>query len=101
MDETMETAAPVLRPVQRIKFDRWLFDFNIDNATAARLLNCHPLTIGRYRKLFDDPNRPKPNADFIRAVEQLTAGAVTFEDWFRPCDVTYDACEMASTGAVE
>jgi uncharacterized radical SAM superfamily Fe-S cluster-containing enzyme len=87
MSETEAQTRPVR--VRRLKFDWWLFSAGMDNVEAARRLNCHPVTIGRYRKPFDDPSRPTPDAAFIRAAEQLTDGEVSFEDWFRPCDVAF------------
>lgn len=80
---------PARKPVQRTRFDRWLYDFDIDNKTAGQLLGVHPMTIGRYRKLFDDPARQVPTANFIRDVERVSGGLVRFEDWHRPCDVVY------------
>lgn len=87
MTETSPIAG--LKPAMRIKFDRWLFDLDIDNVGAGKLLNVHPLTIGRYRKRFDDPDRRVPDAMFMKAVAELTGGSVEFDDWFRPCEVTY------------
>lgn len=74
---------------QRTKFDRWLFDYDIDNVSAARMLDVHALSIGRWRKRYDDPGRVIPPTKIIRAVEALTQGVVRFEDWDRPCDVAY------------
>jgi hypothetical protein len=85
----LDREPPAAKPALRVKFDRWLFDFDIDNVEAGRLLNVHPLTIGRYRKRFDDPDRRVPDALFMKAVFELTRGVVEFEDWFRPCGVAY------------
>lgn len=81
--------APPEQPARRIKFDRWLFDYDIDNVAAAKHLDVHPLSIGRWRKKFDDPARRIPPIKIIRAVEQLSSGVVQFEDWDRPCEVAY------------
>lgn len=78
-----------LSRVQRTKFDRWLFDHDVDNVSAARMLAVHALSIGRWRKRYDDPGRVIPPTKIIRAVETLTQGEVRFEDWDRPCDVAY------------
>lgn len=80
---------PLPQPVRRIKFDRWLFDCDIDNVAAGKLLDVHPISVGRWRKRFDDPKRPIPPAKIIRKVEQLSAGVVQFDDWDRPCEVAY------------
>ena len=84
-----DQSATAHAPVQRIKFDRWMFDHDVDNVTAADLLDAHPVSVGRWRKAFSDPARRIPPPDIIRKVHALTAGAVAPEDWYRPCGVNY------------
>lgn len=95
--QTTPEPAAAPQPARRIKFDRWLFDYDIDNTEAAKQLDVHPLSIGRWRKKFDDPMRRIPPQKIIRAVEHLSDGVVRFEDWDRPCDVAY--LTPASDGA--
>lgn len=74
---------------QRTKFDRWLFDRDIDNVRAAEMLDAHPVSVGRWRKRFDDPERRVPPRAKILDIETLTGGDVTLIDWYRPCGVVY------------
>lgn len=87
--QAMPDCPPRPQPVQRTKFDRWLFDCDIDNVAAGKLLNAHPISVGRWRKRYDDPKRQVPPTRVIRDVVSLSDGVVQFEDWDRPCEVAY------------
>lgn len=80
-------AAPAV--VQRVKFDVWLWFRDIDNIAASVMFDAAPMTIGRWRKRFDDPDRRVPTAEKIAEIEAKTAGDVGLQDWLRPCPVTY------------
>lgn len=82
-------ASVQLKPVRRIKFDLWLFEVGLDNVGAGRLLDAHPLTVGRWRKQFDDDRRRVPPADKVRDIFRLSEGVVGLEDWHRPCGISY------------
>lgn len=75
--------------VRRVKFDRWLFDHGLDNVEAGRLFGAHPLTIGRWRRRFDDPARRVPPKGKIREIDEVTSGEVGLLDWYRPALVLY------------
>ncbi|MDP3853642.1 hypothetical protein [Phenylobacterium sp.] len=76
-------------PLQRIKFDRWMFDHGLDNIACAELLGAHPMSVGRWRKPYDDPARRIPHADMIHKITLISAGQVQPEDWYRACGVRY------------
>lgn len=76
-------------PSLPIKFDRWLWERDVDNVTAAQVLNVAPMSIGRWRKRFGDPDRRVPPPEKILEIERATDGEVQLLDWFRPCPVAY------------
>lgn len=79
-----KTPPSQLEQVQRTLFDRYLFDRDLDNQQAANLFGVHPITIGRWRKRFDDPERRVPPRRKVREIASLTAGVVGEIDWHRP-----------------
>lgn len=91
-----ENAAPDLQLAQRVKFDRWLFDRDIDNVAAAKFFDSHPVSIGRWRKRFDDPDRRVPPSGKIMEIAEKTGGEVGLPDWYRPCGVLYVEGEPVS-----
>jgi hypothetical protein len=88
--QTFATTEPVTpMPVQRVKFDRWLWERDIDNVVAAEMFDSHPMSIGRWRKRYDDPDRRVPPAEKVLEIERRTGGEVQLLDWFRPSVVAY------------
>lgn len=85
----MSEKPALMKPVQRIKFDRWAFDHGVDNVWLGAQLGAHPVSVGRWRKYYDHPARRLPPPDIIHKIDTLTAGAVRPEDWYRPCEVKY------------
>lgn len=71
-----------LELVRRTLFDRWLFDRGLTNDQAADLFGVHSLTISRWRKRFDDPDRRWPPRRMMPDVEAITG--ITVLDWHRP-----------------
>lgn len=78
-----------LTPVQRVMFDRWLFDFDLDNVAAGQLFKVHAVTIARWRKRFDDDTRVIPSRAKIAEVAAVSRGIVQPGDWYRPSVATY------------
>lgn len=54
--------------VQRSPFDRWLWERNINNVEAGRLLKRSAMTIGRWRAALSDPRRRIPDEESMRLI---------------------------------
>jgi hypothetical protein len=81
-----ENTIPRLRLVGRTPFDRWLWDRDVSNVEAARLLGRHPMTIARWRLPFSDDRRRTPDRNAVRDIISLTDGEIGRRHFDPPVD---------------
>ena len=68
--------------VQRTPFDRWLWEQDIDNATAAADLGVVGETVRRYRLPFGHSGRRTPDPAMVEKIFAYTRGAITPADHY-------------------